>query len=221
MKYPASLSGHRICAGKSRLCLRERWLLGMVALTLVRTGCAAGADHVALGGHGQPAAPRQHLVPRMDSLIPAMRLSPQITLTGVTVQAPAVYSSSEFRPRAHSLFDPAPPDTEVAAPMLRGTNVWQRLRDYHSHDRVRLLTLWESSGGAFSLQASKKGDPSLQWTSNSLNRGGATRGLLDRVFAMALAASAGNRSHDGPGSASMVRGLDRPLERSLSAGAAK
>jgi hypothetical protein len=70
--------------------------------------------------------------------------------------------------------------------MLRGTTVWQRLSDYRSRDRVRVVTLWETGGGSVSLQAGKKGDPSLQWTSRLMNRGGATRGLLDQVLATSL-----------------------------------
>jgi hypothetical protein len=66
------------------------------------------------------------------------------------------------------------------------------MSEYRSHDRVRLLTLWESSESTVSLQAGKRGDPSLQWTSRSMNRGGSTRGLLDRLFAVSLA-GAGNR----------------------------
>jgi hypothetical protein len=70
--------------------------------------------------------------------------------------------------------------------MLRGTTVWQRLSDYRSRDRVRVVTLWETGGSSVSLQAGKKGDPSLQWTSRLMNRGGATRGLLDQVFATSV-----------------------------------
>jgi hypothetical protein len=70
--------------------------------------------------------------------------------------------------------------------MLRGTTVWQRLSDYRSRDRVRVVTLWETGGSSVSLQAGKKGDPSLQWTSRLMNRGGATRGLLDQVLSASL-----------------------------------
>ena len=68
--------------------------------------------------------------------------------------------------------------------MLRGTSVWQRLSDYKSHDRVRLLTLWESPGSTVSLQAGKRGDPSLQWTSRLMNRelGMPGRGFLRRLL---------------------------------------
>jgi len=70
------------------------------------------------------------------------------------------------------------------APMLRGTTVWQRLSEYRAHDRVRVLTLWESGGSTVSLQAGKRGSPSLQWTSGAMIHGAGTRGLLDRLFAV-------------------------------------
>jgi hypothetical protein len=97
------------------------------------------------------------------------------------------FSAGEFRPRGHSILDK---DSRLAdaedAPMLRGTTVWQRLSDYRSRDRVRVVTLWETGGSSVSLQAGKKGDPSLQWTSRLMNRGGATRGLLDQVLSASL-----------------------------------
>jgi hypothetical protein len=97
------------------------------------------------------------------------------------------FSAEEFRPRGRSMLekDSLFVDAE-AAPMLKGTTVWQRLSDYRSHDRVRVVTLWEAGGSTVSLQAGRKGDPSLQWTSRLMNRGGATRGLLDQVFSTSL-----------------------------------
>jgi hypothetical protein len=97
------------------------------------------------------------------------------------------YSATDFSPRRRNLLDPDPKDLDSAAPMLGGTTMWQRMSDFRSHDRVRVLTLWESSGGAVSLQAGRRGDPSLQWTSSTMNRGGATRGLLDKLFSVSIA----------------------------------
>jgi hypothetical protein len=115
------------------------------------------------------------------------------TVSGDLFTAPAMlaaprFSATDFSPRKHTVFDV---DPAVAAysdtPMLRGTTIWQRMNDYRSRDRVRLLTLWESSGSILSLQAGKRGDPSLQWTSTAMNRGGATRGLLDKLFSVSIA----------------------------------
>jgi hypothetical protein len=60
------------------------------------------------------------------------------------------------------------------------------MSDYRSRNRVRLLTLWESTGGSVSLQAGTHGDPSLQWTSHWMNRGGSTRGVLDHLFSVSV-----------------------------------
>jgi hypothetical protein len=103
------------------------------------------------------------------------------------------FSSTDFRPRRPTLFDSDPVASAYGnTPMLRGTTVWQRLSDYKSHDGVRLLTLWETPASSISLQAGKRGDPSLQWTSRLMNHGGSTQGLLDRWFSVSLT-GAGNR----------------------------
>jgi hypothetical protein len=79
--------------------------------------------------------------------------------------------------------------------MLRGTTVWQRMEEYRVHDGVRLLTLWESRGSTVSLQAGKRGDPSLQWSSRLTSHGGVTRGLLDQLFSVSIA-GAGSSLHN-------------------------
>jgi hypothetical protein len=94
--------------------------------------------------------------------------------------------TAEFRPRGRSLLEKDSPIGDADMPMLRGTTVWQRLSDYRSRDRVRVVTLWETAGSSVSLQAGRKGNPSLQWTSRLMNRGGATRGLLDQVLSTSL-----------------------------------
>jgi hypothetical protein len=164
--------------------IRDRILAGLVLYTLVRTGEALAADQ---------AVTRIPLDPELGDL----RQSPP--LTDWSIKAPLDFAaprdmgkqdfaSTDFQPRKTTLFDRDP----VAAafddtPMLHGTSVWQRMADYKSHDRVRLLTLWESRGGTISLQAGKRGDPSLQWTSRLMNRGGSTRGVLDQWFSVSLA----------------------------------
>jgi hypothetical protein len=40
-----------------------------------------------------------------------------------------------------------------------------------------------------SLQAGKRGDPSLQWSSRLSAHGGVTRGLLDRLFSLSIASA--------------------------------
>jgi hypothetical protein len=109
------------------------------------------------------------------------------------------FSSSEFRERKPGLEQAPPPaDAESFTPTqaFQTTSAWQRLADYRSQGRVQLLTLWESKHSFVSLQSGKHGGPSLQWTSRLMNRGGATRGLLDRFVASSLgAAGLGSKSN--------------------------
>jgi hypothetical protein len=154
-------------------------LAGLVIYTLVHASEANGAEPGKLRAE-PPEPPNASALPL---------LSP-----AELVRAPETknYSATEFRPRAASLLNDAAIANEPGEnPALRSTTVWQRMSDFRSRDRVRVLTLWESGGGTVSLQAGKGGSPSLQWTSRSLSRGEATRGLLDRVFSASLA-SAGN-----------------------------
>jgi hypothetical protein len=177
--------------------IREKMLVGLVLFTLVRTGEALAGDQASIGnatldpggGNLRQSSPPAH---------PLIRAPGFFAMPADTESQ--IFSATEFRPRKRTIFDRDPIANSVGdAPMLRGTTVWQRMAEYKSHDRVRVLTLWESSGSSVSLQAGKRGDPSLQWTSRSMNRGGSTRGLLDRLFAVSLA-GAGNR----------LRHADRP-----------
>jgi len=96
------------------------------------------------------------------------------------------FSATEFRPRRHNLATPLRSDYGSGDPMFRTTTVWQRLNEFRAQDRVRLLTLWEMGGSNVSLQAGKKGDPSLQWTSSWTSQNRASHGLLDRVLAASV-----------------------------------
>jgi len=177
--------------------IRDKMLVGLVLFTLVRTGEALAGEQASIANA------------TLDSGVGNLRQSSQPT--GASIAAPdffaaptvvdsPLFSTTDFRPRKPTVFDRDPTvNTFGDAPMLRGTTVWQRMSEYRSHDRVRLLTLWESSGSTVSLQAGKRGDPSLQWTSRLMSRGESTRGLLDRLFAVSLA-GAGNR----------LRHADRP-----------
>ncbi len=98
------------------------------------------------------------------------------------VADPKTLSGKDFRPRGRSILDTDFQVNVADGALIDDTTVWQRLAEYRTHDRVRVLTLWESGASTVSLQAGKKGDPSLQWTSRLMNHGGATRGLLDRLF---------------------------------------
>jgi hypothetical protein len=158
-------------------------LLGAAALTLL------GACDALAGDAGAPAPVRP---PAKELRAPAEAgskslvgplFAPAFYMPGTyALPEPAEpYSAQEFRPRGRSVLetDPRGPADENLA---FDTTIWQRLNEYRNHDRIRLLTLWESGASAVSLQTDHRFGPSLQWTSRLMNRGGATHGLLDRLL---------------------------------------
>jgi len=201
--------------------IRERIVLVLVLYALLHTGEALASDQPT-GNEGENSSAGQFRSNRSHSSDAAPRVSvssfsaPRFSAhaadpSAATAPAPAptlgspgdftapnlddikVFSDTEFRPRRQNLFDKDPFDSSFDdVPMLWNSTVWQRMGDYRSRDRVRVLTLWESSGSSVSLQAGRRGDPSLQWTSRWMNRGGSTKGLLDQLFSVSLA-GAGNK----------------------------
>src|SRR5258707_13359066 len=162
-----------------RHCIRDKVLVGLVLFTLVRSGEALAADQASIGN----AALNPDVGDFRRSSPPAPALITTPELFARAAGDSEAFSTTEFRPRKHSVLDADPVANSFGdAPMLRGTTVWQRMSEYKSHDRVRLLTLWESSASTVSLQAGRGGDPSLQWTSRAMDRGGSARGVLDRLF---------------------------------------
>jgi hypothetical protein len=109
------------------------------------------------------------------------------------------FSATEFRPRKHSLVpvDPSRGGRSVLdAPMLQSNSLWQQMAEYRSQDRLRLLTLWQTRGSSLSLQAGKRGAPSLQWSIPWVQRESASRGLFDRLLtAPARSAASAARSN--------------------------
>jgi hypothetical protein len=179
--------------------VRDKMLVGLVLFTLVRSSEALAGDQMSIanGTLNAGADDLRRTSPPARALITAPGV-----FTAPTAPDSQAFSVTDFRPRKHTIFDNDPVvNSFVDTPMLRGTTVWQRMSEYKSHNRVCLLTLWESGDSSISLQAGKRGDPSLQWTSRAMNRGGSTRGLLDRLFAVSLA-GAGNRLHHNDRSAS-------------------
>jgi hypothetical protein len=100
--------------------------------------------------------------------------------------------TTDFRPRkldAREVMSSTQAGASFPTKPLQLTSPWQRLADYRSQGRVQLLTLWQSRSNTVSLQAGRHGGPSLQWSSRTMNQGGATRGLLDRFVASSLGAA--------------------------------
>jgi hypothetical protein len=210
----------KVAAGRDGA--RGRFFLGLAMLTLIRAGEALAADQAAAAGpsikrdlepptplYARPFAAQPLLstplstplsqVPREYALPP---LAEPHELTDVRT-----FSSKDFRARGHSVFEADPVIGSANDNLMTDRTVWQRLQEYRTRDRVRVLTLWESGASAVSIQTDRKGDPSLQWTSRLMNRGGATRGLLDRwmpatVF-RSFTRSAGPSAGKTPGPAAL------------------
>jgi hypothetical protein len=179
--------------------IRDKMLVGLVLFTLVQAGEALAGDQTSIANATLNADADN--LRRSSPPARAWTAAPEFFVAPAAAEGQE-FSATEFRPRKRTVFDSDPMVNSLGdAPMLRGTTVWQRMSEYKSHDRVRLLTLWESSGSTVSLQAGKRGAPSLQWTSRAMNRGGSTRGLLDRLLSVSLA-RAGSRARNSDRSTS-------------------
>jgi hypothetical protein len=171
----------------------ERLLLSLAVLALMRAGVAC-ADDTAL----QVQPENEVLVPRTSFKTAALpEFTKHYTLSDPLLTAPIdyrlselpetkSYSATEFRPRGRSIFDTDQRLNPPAGTLTADKNLMQRLNEYRSHDRVRVLTLWDTGASAVSIQTDHKGDPSLQWTSHLFNHGGATQGLLDHLFPVSV-----------------------------------
>jgi hypothetical protein len=169
------------CADSRGNCIRESMLLSLVLYGVVRTG-------EALAGDQSPRTPAA-------SMFPAAFVSVR-PLTDVEA-----FSATEFRPRKHSLvdFDPSLGGRSMMdAPMQRGGTLSQQMAEFRTESRLRLLTLWQTRGSSLSLQAGKRGAPSLQWSTPWMHRDSASRGLFDRLLTAPPRAGGPNSRNNVP-----------------------
>ena len=95
------------------------------------------------------------------------------------------FSPTEFRPRKARPVGAVDAGSEGPlsdAPLLRDTSIARELSEAKTQDRVRLLTLWQSRASSLSLQAGKRGAPSLQWSTPWMRRDSDSRGVFDRLL---------------------------------------
>jgi hypothetical protein len=173
--------------------IRERIVLALMLYSLVHSAqVLAGDPTSAVDSAAQPGAAHRPL-PSSAFAAPTRELS-----LDRPISAAEPFSETEFRPR-HSV--PLIADSAASSsfggdtPLFEGATVWQRMAEFRSQGRVRLLTLWETRGSTLSLQTGKHGGPSLQWSSPLMVRDGAARGLLDHLFSNSLRGSASLRSN--------------------------
>jgi hypothetical protein len=163
--------------------IRGRLLVGLVALALLRAGATLAADQASLGA-GAGKLDSGDFRPSTTFSVSSLFEGPQAYR--VPSAPESKFLTRDFRPRGASIADADSRLNPADGDLVHDNTVWQRLAEYRTHDRVRVLTLWESGASTVSLQAGRKGDPSLQWTSRLMNRGGATHGLLDRLFPVSV-----------------------------------
>jgi hypothetical protein len=175
-----------------RAAMGDRLLLGLAVLALLRAGGACAEDPAA------QAHPEHDVAPRTSFKAATLpEFTKHYTLTDPLLTAPSEYrlsaipetksySATEFRPRGRSIFDADPRLSPPGGTVAADKNFLQRLNEFRSHDRVRVLTLWDTGASAISIQTDHKGDPSLRWTSHLFNRGGAKEGLLDHLFPVSV-----------------------------------
>ena len=98
---------------------------------------------------------------------------------------PDAFSATEFRPRKRGLLEVTAGGRESTLrdmPRFQDTSVARQMAEFKSQDRLRLLTLWQSHASSLSLQAGKRGAPSLQWSTPWMHRDTGSRGLFDRLL---------------------------------------
>jgi hypothetical protein len=171
---------------------RRRLFLGLVAFTIIRAGEALAADQAV---HLAPTPGRNDARPPTPAsaapFAPFAPFAPQFSSWTALSPVPREYalppmaesrsfSNKDFRPRGHSVFDTDLGTVGAGDNLMIDRTAWDRLQEFRNRDGFRVLTLWESRVSAVSIQTNRRGDHSLQWTSRLMNRGGATRGLLDR-----------------------------------------
>jgi hypothetical protein len=195
-----------------RAAMSERCLLSLAVLALMRAGVACAAD---------PAAQTQleHNVEARAAIKSTAlpEFTKHYTLSDPLLSAPSEYrlsampetksySATEFRPRGHSIFDADPRLSPPGGALSVNKDLLQRLNDFRTRDRLRVLTLWDTGASNISIQTDHKGDPSLQWTSRLFNKGGATQGLLDRLFPVSVFGGATHITRSATSQPSRVSG---------------
>jgi hypothetical protein len=158
--------------------LRESMLMALAIYGVARVDDAVAADVAAkfeLPGtqFSAPLAPRPLLSPAFTAL-------PYLA-------EPEAFSMSEFRPRKRGFleFNASRSETRLTdMPLLQDNSVARQMAEFKSQDRLRLLTLWQSHASSLSIQAGKKGAPSLQWSTPLMHRESSPRGLFDHLLSV-------------------------------------
>ena len=126
-------------------------------LTLVRAGEALAADQAANGSGGGQARTERLASARAAFGSSVCPVPDAYSLAGVPESK--TFSTKDFRPRGHSILDSDPRLNLEDDALVHDTSVWQQLSEYRTHNRIRVLTLFESRASELSLQAGKERQP--------------------------------------------------------------
>jgi hypothetical protein len=158
--------------------LRESLLMALAIYGLTR-GCDSFADDMA----------PKFAVPRQQFAVPLLAhsfLEPSFAAAPILAE-PDAFSLNEFRPRKRGFLEFNGPRSEsrlTDMPRLQDNSVARQMAEFKSQDRLRLLTLWQSHASSLSIQAGKKGAPSLQWSTPLMRRESSPRGLFDHLLSV-------------------------------------
>ena len=198
----------------------DRFLFGIALFALARAGAALAGDAAATA-LDDPNANDRRLSAFLSTPISTPTYSrplyarpfeaePAIAAPGTyslpALSEPPSYGSKDFRPRGHSVYQVEAHSGSAEDNLTFDKTIWQRLNEYRTRDRVRVLTLWESGVSAVSLQTDRKGDPWLQFTSKLNTRGNATHGLLDHFLPVTSFTANGMHGMLHPGGGNSTNG---------------
>lgn len=177
---PVGCAPKRSCllAVKPRRVKCDLFFAGLAVAALVHVGDAAAAEPASGAGGFSGELPLSHLLDSASS-----GPGPFALPEGYTLRSNADPASFSLGPlRAHGA---APVNAEGGATtdeaLMHDSPIWQRLADFRNLGRLRVFTFWQTGANSLSLQAGKKGAPSLQWTAKLGDGGPGGGGLFNRV----------------------------------------
>jgi hypothetical protein len=193
--------------------VRECALLALLLYSLVPGDASAGDSP-----QGVAARPNTELQTSAHAQI-AAPFYPEPFAFVVPHAEAQTFSPTQFRARRPGMLETGAAADQgfvMDAPMLQDTSLARGLSEAKTQDRVRLLTLWQSRASSLSLQAGKRGAPSLQWSTPWMHRDAASRGLFDRWLAVAprsfANAAAGSAPHQaGPIASAKILSSGTPI----------
>lgn len=160
----------------------DRFFAGFAVMVLVHAGDAAAAEQASVAGGtdrlGSSSLPLSRSLASSSIAPSAFSLPEGYTLRHET-DAASLFAGP-MRARGATAANP-----EAAAAtdqsLMQDNPVWQRLADFRALGRLRVLTLWQTGANSLSLQAGRKGTPSLQWTAKLSDGSPGSSSLFNRM----------------------------------------